>query len=102
MTADQLSAVAGVVLSLVFSYIPGIKSAFAKLDSDYKRLAMGILIVLVAGASFALSCTGVIAVAVCDRPSVLGLVNAVIAALVANQATFLISPKPETDKKTDG
>lgn len=92
MNADQLSAVAGVVLSLAFSYLPGVSGWFATLDSTVKRLAMAMLLLVVAGAAYGLSCANVLATVACDKPGVLALVNALIAALIANQATFTLSP----------
>ena len=52
-----------------------------------------IVIIVVAGAAFGLSCGGVLDSVTCDKAGALGLVSALIAALVANQATYLISPK---------
>lgn len=93
MTAEQLAALAGTVLSLALSYIPGLSTAYGNLDTTAKRLVMGVLLVAVSVGAFALACGNVIADVTCDRGSALGLVSALIAALVANQATFLISPR---------
>ena len=49
MTAEELASIAGIVLSLLFSYIPGLKDAYDGLDGDYKRLVMGLSLVVVAG-----------------------------------------------------
>jgi len=57
MTAQLLSAIAGVVLSLAFSYIPGLNTKFAALDVQYKKLSMLGLLALVAAAVFGLTCT---------------------------------------------
>lgn len=40
MTSDELAAVAGVVLSLAFSYVPGLSGWFDGLRGEYKRLIM--------------------------------------------------------------
>ncbi len=92
MSAEQLSAVAGVVLSLAFSYIPGLQGVFDPLTPTEKRLVMASLLIIVAIAAFLAGCRGLLAIT-CDQPGVLGLVTSLVAALVANQATFLISPK---------
>ena len=81
MTADELSAVAGVVLSLLFSYIPGVADLYERLDGVQNRLVMGALLVVVAGAAFGLSCGGVIDAVVCDKAGALGLVTALILVL---------------------
>jgi len=50
MSAQLLSAVAGVLLSLLFSYIPGASDWFAALDGTRKRLVMlGALVLVAAG-----------------------------------------------------
>jgi Ca2+/Na+ antiporter len=93
MTDVALSAIAGVVLSLVFSYVPGVSSAFDKLETTQKRLTMALLLAIVASGALFLSCANVISEVACTQAGVIGLVNAYIAALVANQAAYTISPK---------
>lgn len=58
MTAELLASVAGIILSLGFSYIPGLNTRFARLEGTYKRLIMTSMLVIVGGAIYALSCTG--------------------------------------------
>lgn len=47
MTSQLLSAIAGIVLSLAFAYIPPLKKFFDSIGSDYKRTVMGAAIILV-------------------------------------------------------
>lgn len=96
MTAEQLSAIAGVILSLAFSYLPGLAPRFDKLEPTVKRLVMALLLLVVAAGAFELSCAGVVDAATCTQASAWSMVNVFVAALVANQATYLISPKPVT------
>jgi hypothetical protein len=92
MDVTQLAATAGVVLSLVFSYVPGVKGWFDGLPTDGKRLVTGLSIIVVAGAVFGLTCGNVIGSTVaCSKQGGLDLLGAVIAALVANQATFVLT-----------
>jgi hypothetical protein len=94
MSAEGLSAIAGVLLSLCFSYIPGVKDWFGELSKQYKQSLMGVLLIVVAGASFGVACTGVYDVGVaCTQAGAIGLVETLIAALVANQSTYLITRK---------
>jgi hypothetical protein len=93
MTAELLASIAGIVLTLAFSYIPGLNAAFDKLAPTTKRLTMAVLLLVVAGAVFGLSCGNVIASVTCDRAGLIGLVNVFIAALIANQAAYALSPK---------
>lgn len=93
MTSDLLSAIAGIVLSLLFSYIPGLSTKFAKLASSTKRLIMAGLLLATAGAAFGLSCANVFASVTCDKPGILGLISNFIFALIANQGAYSISPE---------
>ncbi len=92
MDADTLSLIAGTVLSLFFSYIPGLNQKFDALPAEAKRLIMLGLVVLVAGAVYALACAELAAdlgIAVtCDKAGGVALVRAVILAAIANQGTY--------------
>lgn len=94
MTAETIAAIAGVILSLAASYLPGVSDWFAALDTVRKRLVMAGLMLLVAVAVVALSCAGITDYVTCDQAGVVGVVEAFLAALVANQAAYLISSKP--------
>lgn len=93
MNATELSAIAGVVLSLAFSYIPGLSGWFDAKEPTAKRLIMAGVLAAATFAIFVLSCASVLTLATCDQPGAIGLVTAFIAALVANQATYSISPR---------
>jgi len=93
MTSEQLAAIAGVILSLSFSYIPKLSDWFHALEPTMKRLIMAGLLLAVAAGAYGLSCGAVITAVTCDKSGAMGLVMAFIAALVANQAAFAISPR---------
>ena len=96
MTPEQLASVAGIVLSLAFSYIPGLADWYAALDSAKKRLVMLSIVVAIAASAFGLTCAKIVLTGVtvtCDQAGAVALVQNVIAALVANQATFLLTPR---------
>jgi hypothetical protein len=93
MTAESLAAIAGVILSLAFSYVPGLSDKFSQLDATVKRLLMAALLLIVAVGALALSCANVVVSVECSKEGLIGLVNVFIAALVANQATYTISPQ---------
>lgn len=93
MTAESLAGIAGVVLSLVFSYIPGLNTKYAVLDGVYKRLIMLALLVLTAGAVFGLSCAGWGNMSVvCSKEGLMGMVQVLLTAIIANQSAYLITP----------
>ena len=98
MSPQTLAAAAATVLSLLFSYIPGFKTWYTPLSPTMKRLVMLALVVLTAAGAFGLACAGwgdqLNIHLTCDHSGALVLFQSLIAALAANQATFLISPKP--------
>ena len=97
MTEELLSALAGIVLSLAFSYIPGLNVKFAALTEEYKKLSMLGLLVLVAGIVFGLTCTKYGAMLgiplTCDEAGGFALLKILLAAAVANQTTFKLTPQ---------
>lgn len=97
MTADTLSMFAGAILSLVFSYVPGLKDRFDGLYAEYKRLAMLLLVIAFAAAAYGLACSGLASdfglSVTCDRPGLVSLARAVILAAVANQGTYSLTKR---------
>lgn len=95
MTPENLTAIAGIVLSLAFSYIPGLKGWYEQFNTEQKRVVMLALLALVTGGLIAIACVGYgpdLGIAVtCDRVGIVLLVKAFIAALIANQAAYLIT-----------
>lgn len=96
MSTEQLGVYAGIVLSLLFSYVPGLSDWYAALSGTYKRLLMLGLLAVVAGGALAVSCLGVKPLVTCDEVGMVSLVETFIAAAIANQATYTLSPnKPQ-------
>lgn len=97
MSAEEISIIAGVILTLVFSYIPGINSRFASLAPEYKRAIMLGLLVLVSGGILILACSGsgeMFGTAItCDRAGAIEMLKVLVAAIIANQGVYAISPR---------
>ena len=101
MSAESLSLIAGTLLSLVFSYIPGAKDWFMRFDPTVKRLIMLGLIIISAGVLFGIAClgwgTGLGFSLSCDQSGFLGLLQQILIAIIANQSIYAISPHNNGD-----
>lgn len=98
ITASQLSEGAAIVISLCFSYAPGLKTWYDLQDKVRKSLVMLAALVVVSGGLYGLACAqltillGPITLT-CTSASLQGLIGTLFQAAVYNQATFLFSPR---------
>lgn len=103
MTAEGLALISGTILSLLFSYVPGLNTKFASFDREKKRLIMLGLLAVCALAIYGLACGGFavdLGIAVtCDRAGAMALIQAFILAVIANQGTYSISPDAPAVKR---
>ncbi len=99
MDAELLAVILGVVLSLAFNYVPGLSEKYAGLAKEQKSLIMLGLLALASAGAYGLACAGWAAdfgLAVsCDRKGLVEVIKAFVAALIANQAAYVISPQTE-------
>lgn len=95
MTAEELSLIAGAVLSLLFSYVPGLSAWWEKLETEVKRLGMLLLLTTTAVVIYALSCAGVAQdlgiFVVCDKAGAIELFMILVMALIANQGVYKLT-----------
>jgi len=107
MTPEILAGAVAVLLSLAFSYIPGLNAWYAALGKEVKQLIMLLLMVVVAGVSYGLACAGWLAdltgiVMACDKASFLGLVKTLVVAIIANQGVYSLSPNTAKVREAKG
>ena len=98
MTPEILALVAGMVLSLAFSYIPNLRTWFAEKAKETQQLIMLGLMGLVALSTYGLACAGILSdlfevALTCDKIGILGLVKAFIFAIMANQGIYKLTPQ---------
>jgi len=113
-TPESLALIVGILLSLLFSYVPGFATWFNRLGQNLdgtddkgtlKRLVMLGLLLVTSLAIFGLSCGGIIGGVSCDKAGITHLVWIFIWALIGNQTTHTVSPiigeknieKPDVD-----
>lgn len=97
MTVQVLSAIAGVILSLLFSYVPGLNTWYAVQAEGNKKLYMlGLLFVTAAGV-FGLSCTKYGAMVginfPCTEQGAVEMLEVFFYAAIANQTAYKLSPQ---------
>lgn len=88
-----LSGLAGLFISLGFSYLPGLSNWYDAQTSQVKSLTMLICLILVTMGAYAVSCWQWFAIPglTCDNPGLRSLLAAFLAALATNQSTYLIT-----------
>lgn len=97
MTLETLTICAATVLSLAFSYIPGLSAWFAAQDGIYKRLIMLGLLTGVSLIAFGIACGGLGPdfglTVTCDKTGAIELFKTLILAIIANQSVYAITPQ---------
>jgi hypothetical protein len=97
MTSETLSLVAGILLSLAFSYVPGLREHFDALDPTRKRLVLLGALLAVSIAIYGLACSswgaGWGVALSCDRRGLAELVRILVLAVVASQAAYQLAPR---------
>ncbi len=96
MSDEQLSQYAGVLLSLLLAYIPGVSSWYDGKDTKTKAGIMAGLLAMVAVSVYGLDCLGwVVDLGVsCTQVGAIELVKLFVSALISNQATFVLGVRP--------
>ena len=104
LTATQLSAIVGVLLSLVFTFIPGLKTWYASLDATKKPVVMVVALFLTTAVIFGLAClpSSPYQYFTCDIAGFWQAVALFVSALIANQATYLITSPYKPSAKAKG
>ncbi len=93
MTQEKLVALVGVVTSLVFSYFPVVKDWFDGQLPNVKRLLQVAVALVVSGVVFGLGCAGIVEGFACTWDGALDAAWLLVAFIVANQATYAVTPK---------
>ena len=87
----NLAALAGIIISLVFNYVPGASDWYAKLDNKAKSLWMLAFLLIACLVLFGASCLGYSSEVTCTVDGAKGLLPVFVTAAIANQSTYLIT-----------
>lgn len=99
VSPEILITATGIILSLLFSYIPGLRVWYGGKAEEFKKLFMLSLMVAVAGVMFGLGCWGIWNLNLpCDKNGLFTLVWYLGIAISTNQAAYLLSPVPNDVK----
>jgi len=99
VTAELIAAVAGVTITLLFKYFPGLNVWFAKKLEAEKQLWMLVMMILVSGGIFGGGCIDLFKVNItCSIQGGWELAGILITGIVANQGVFRILPTPKKVK----
>jgi hypothetical protein len=96
MTSDKLATLVGVLISLLFAYLPGLKSWFEKQVPELKAGLTAVVTVIAAVAIYGLSCAnwfpelGV----TCTKAGLQQLISVVIGALVGMAGGYVTLVRP--------
>lgn len=99
VTPASLGAIAGVVISLLFSYIPKLNVLYAELAPEVKQLIMLGVLLATSLVLYFLNCGGIISTGItCDKNGIVQLITIFISTLIANQSAFTITPRVDAVK----
>lgn len=99
ITPEILAGIAGVLLSLAFSYVPGVSVAFASLKPESKRLIMAGMLAIISVILYLLNCKSILWIGLtCDQTGIIQLVTIFISSIVANQGAFSLTPQTQAVK----
>jgi hypothetical protein len=97
--SEWLVQVAAAILSLAFSYIPGLRVWYGGKGEEFKSLFMAGLLLLVVGVMFGLGCAGWIETNIaCSSMGVRDAIVVFVMAVAVNQGFYKISPQPRDVK----
>ena len=91
MTAEQVSALAGGLLSLVLAYLPFVSKWYDALDPKLKATVMGIVLVIVSAALWGWGCRADAEIVACLQKSAPEFVSVLWAALTANLGVYFVA-----------
>jgi hypothetical protein len=100
LTPEILGTIAGAVLSILFSYIPGLNTWFAAKDNTQKRGLMALLLLITSAGVFGLGCAGILNAGIaCSNDGAIQIVWIFLLGIIGNQSAYSISPRTNAVKE---
>jgi len=103
LNQDVIVMIAGSVLSMSFTYIPKFNVWFAMKSNEFKQFTMLILMFVSTAAIFGLGCANLIQINnfICDKTTAAHFVYTFVLAVMSNQSTYMVTPKPIAVKQAN-
>lgn len=94
MTPETIASLAGLIISVIFSYFPILRVKYAALSEELKSVIMIALMILAGFAAWGAGCIGWVETNLaCDVSSVQKLIWLILVAIATNQGVHRISPQ---------
>lgn len=93
-----ISAAVGIILSLATTYYKPLATWFYNIPENFRGLATVGINFLAAIAVFGISCSQLFGLVPCTQQTAVDLFRAVLYMIVANQATYMLSPTSPTKR----
>lgn len=90
---NELSAFAGIVLSLLFEYVPGFSDWYGGKEAQTKRLVMLACLFIAALTVWLLSCYGPLDTVACSKNGLWELATALFFAIAGNQSAHRLTKR---------
>lgn len=94
---ETLTIVVAIVMSLIYSFFPGVKSWFTSLGDNEKFSVNVLTVVLLSAAIFLMACAGITTKLTCNALGVDLLLNMVVRFATAYGTTYLMTRKLRTN-----
>ena len=94
MTVETVVGFISALMAAIFMYVPWLKDKYLALATNYQRLIMLGMLVLVVGGSYGLSCFGLFDYFTCDNEGLIKAGKLLLSAIMANQTVYMLLPKP--------
>lgn len=96
MMEELISAGVGILLSLVFSFIPPVATWYYGINKEWRGLVMVGFTVLATLGIFGLSCSGLFNWVACTADGAKDLLRAFLILLGSNQIVYMVTPESPT------
>ena len=93
MTGEQLGTTAGVILGLVFEYLPGLAKWYQAQEDNVQRLILLGAMLLVTLTIFGMGCAGLSDTFACTKEGAYQAIKVFVSGIISSQATYLVMPR---------